>query len=153
MAKTLTFKVLDTGKLPQGIRETLAALFPVYAGKVIKLSISESKKYRSNPQNRFWFGAMIPAIKEWFMEHGHNFSAEEIHEYMVKRVWKHTQIVLIENEPYERRLSSADLSTIEWEKYMDITRHWGAERGLILPFPHEHFERNEDEAINHEGIE
>lgn len=135
--KTLTFKMLDSGRIPDGIKHTLSVLFPAYAGKVLRLSIEEVKKRRSNKQNRFWYGVMIPAIRAWFLEHGYNFDAQEVHEYMVRRVWKHTEVVFIENEPYERRLSSTELTPHEWEVRLEITRAWGAERGLILPFPRE----------------
>lgn len=135
--KKLTFFVMDNGKLPEGIKHTLGELFPKYAGKKIRLTIEEAGNTRTPPQNRFWFGVCIPVIRDWFYEQGYNFDATDVHEYMVRKVWKCTEVMFIEGEPYERRLSSTKLTTVEWEQRIDLSRAWCAEKGIILPFPNE----------------
>lgn len=107
------------------------------AGKQARVSLSWNTKKRSLRQNSFWFGPVLSAVRNWMHEQGYNFSAEETHDYLVRHVWKHTEVVMVENTPYERRLSSTKLSTADWEKMIDITRLWASERGFIVPFPNE----------------
>jgi hypothetical protein len=122
----------------EATRALIASRLKDADGKIVTMQIEEFKPKRSSNQNRFWFGVVIPLVRSWFLEHGYNFDAEEVHDYIVRRVWKHTEVVNLDDEPYERRLSSTKLEKPEWEKMVDLTRVWGAERGLQIPFPKEY---------------
>jgi hypothetical protein len=117
----------------------------MFEGKRVTVSLAESKRTRTNNQNAFWWGVCIPIIRSWFAEHGYNFDAEEVHDWIVRRVWKQTEVILgPDGEPYERRLSSTKLSTVEWERAIDEVRRCGAEHGLVIPFPREEFTTTEE---------
>ncbi len=135
---TLSFQMMPDGKLPVGIRETLARSLPSFAGKRVRFTFEEAKKVRTLKQNRFYFGPMINAVRLWLLDNGAVFSAADVHEYLWRNVLKETEMVVMpDGSHFERRLSSKDSTTAQWEKRMDIIRAWGAERGLELPFPGE----------------
>jgi hypothetical protein len=106
-------------------------------GKQVRIVLSWSLKKRSIKQNAFWFGPVIQCVRDWLRDQGYNLDANETHEYLIRHVWKYTDVMMIEGVPFERRLSSTKLSTGEWERMIEITRQWAAERGFILPMPNE----------------
>lgn len=135
---TLSFQMTPEGKLPEGIKVTLARSLPAFAGRKMRFTFEEAKKQRSIKQNRFYFGPMINAVRLWLLDNGSVFSASDVHEYLWRNVLKETEMVVMpDGSTFERRLSSKDSTPADWEKRMDILRAWGAERGLELPFPNE----------------
>lgn len=75
-----TFFVTEQGKLPQGIRETLARVIPTFAGKKCRLSISEAKDKRSLESNRYYWGCVVSTIRQYRLEQGDAVSLEQVHE-------------------------------------------------------------------------
>jgi hypothetical protein len=106
-------------------------------GKQARVVLSWHLKKRTTKQNRFWFGCCIPVIREWLLDQGINLDAEETHEFCVRHVWKHTEVVFVGDVPFERRLSSTKLSTKEWEERIEVSREYFGEKGLPLPYPNE----------------
>lgn len=102
-----------------------------------RISLSWTLKKRSSKQNAFYFGPVIKAFREWFLENGYNFSAKDIHEFIVSRVWKHTEVAFIDDMPFERRLSSTKLSSSDWENKIELARVWAAEHAFFIPLPNE----------------
>lgn len=106
-------------------------------GKQVRATISWNLKKRSQPQNRFYFGPVIQCVREWLNEQGYNFDATETHEFIVRHIWKYTEVTMIDGVPYEKRLSSTKLSTKDWEDNIEKVRQYGAEHGFFVPFPNE----------------
>jgi hypothetical protein len=129
------------GRIVEALRKTIADCIAKFDGKIITISIEEKKKQRSNKQNRFYRGFIVPAIKDWLFEQGTNLTLDETHDWVVKRVWKYTEYVdTPDGEPYEKRRSSTEPDTVLWEQFQDVTRSWFADKGLMLPFPQEYRE-------------
>ncbi len=137
MEKSHTYySEVSNGKLNKYVQMAIVSCISDYEGKKIKIVIGELKRERSLKQNAFWWSAMIPLIRSWLMEQGIVFDAETTHEFCCTHIWKHTTVTLMpDGTPYEHRLSSTKLNTNQWEEFMEITRAWFAERGLVIPFP------------------
>ncbi len=128
----------ENGKLPDHVARQVGQAIKELAGKFVRVSVEEYKPLRSLNQNRFYFGVVIPAIREHLAQFGAVLSPEEVHDWTVKKVWKHCELVQMpDGEVYDKRLSSKNLTTADWEAKIELTRAYWAERGLILPFPHE----------------
>jgi len=69
MAK-YSFYVSPDGKLPIGIKETLAKVIPLFAGKKVHLELEEAEDKRSLNQNDFYWSVIIPAIRDYLMAEG-----------------------------------------------------------------------------------
>ena len=132
------FKVDENGLPPVAMHKALKQAYKDFAGKVIRWSIVERKEKRSSPQNAFYWGVAIPIIREAFLERGQVLSADDAHEIVVGAIWKHTKVIeLMDGTQQEVRQSSSNLTTAQWEVYMDLTRAYFAPHGVIIPLPNE----------------
>jgi hypothetical protein len=132
------FGGVEAGKLPSYTSTQIRDALPLFNGKTVQITIEERKKHRTSKQNRFYYGPMIQAVRLWLLDRGYVFSAADVHEYLWRNVLKETEIVVMpDGSTFERRLSSKDSTTKDWEMRMDIIRAWAAERDLQLPFPGE----------------
>lgn len=66
----LSFYILESGKLPEGIKATLARVIPTLAGKKVKLELVEADDKRTLSQNAFYWTAIIPSIRDYLMREG-----------------------------------------------------------------------------------
>lgn len=65
--KPLQFTVLvNQGKLPTRISQEIDRALKIFDGKRVVVSLEEEKRTRTNPQNRFCFGAVIRIVRAWF---------------------------------------------------------------------------------------
>lgn len=125
------------GKLNDYARKVILDALQRMEGKKVEVTIAEYRKKRSNNENRFYFGVVLPMVKAYLMESGDNLDLEETHEFIVRHIWKHTKIIQRDGEVMEVRLSSTRLSTTEWEQMIELTRVWAAHHGFDIPYPQE----------------
>lgn len=139
MSKTLTFRVLDDGKIPSGIRHTLSLLFPAYAGKVLRLSISEAKETASDKQRRYYFGVIVEAFVDYFQSQGKNYTKDNLHDAMMRNIggFNNPFVNPFTGEEDAGRASFNDLTTAQAEGYFTLCRKWAAEKGFDIPEPNE----------------
>lgn len=138
---TTIYGHVKDGHLGIATRKAIASFLKMLEGKPVQVEIKERKKYRSIKQNRFYFGHIVPAVREMFFQTGHVLSDEDVHDYLWRHVLKETEIVIMPNgDTYERRKSSTGFSTKDWEERIDAIRAWAAELGIALPYPNEFFD-------------
>ena len=89
------------------------------------------RKERSIPQNSYYHGAIVSVLSE---ETG--YTPDEIHEVLKWKFLK--KEVTINGESCISTKSTRDLSTAEFEDYLDQIRVWASsELGILLREPHE----------------
>lgn len=126
------------GHLEAPVRAKLADVMRRYEGKKLRITVSEAKKRRSNAQNAYYFGVVVPAIRGLFAEAGTALSSDETHEFIKRHIWKLTkQACLPDGEVIEVTDSSTKLATQEWEERMHMTRAWAAQYDVDIPEPHQ----------------
>ncbi len=128
---------ITNGVLPVQVARDFTRAMRELNGRIAHIVIEPAKKTRSIPQNRFYFGEVITIVQDWLRGIGINFDKTETHEFIVRHIWKHTEVVHINGIPYERRLSSTKLTTKEWEDCIEQVRIYGADKGFEIPFPKE----------------
>lgn len=133
MSKTLTFKVLDTGKLPEGIKHTLSVLFPAYAGKTLRLSISEAKEKRSLEANAYYWVAIVPHMRKFRFECGDALSIEQVHEDMLAQFAPTVTGKRPDGTLYTRPMRSKEMSVSEMAQYINCITAWLATEGWPVP--------------------
>ena len=95
-------------------------------------------KRRSNRQNRYYNGVILPKIHDMMRDAGVTISRKACHEWLKKRVGNLVvNFELPDGTIEEVTRSSAELSTQEWEDFMLACRVWAAEWGLDIPPPNE----------------
>lgn len=133
------FRVLDNGKLPSGIRETLAKLIPTYAGKHMKLTLTEAGNTASDRQRRYYFGVIVKSFVEHFSGKGETYTKEQMHNCMMRSIggFSNPFVNPFTGEPDEGRKSYNELTKAQAEGYHVLCLKWGAENGFQIPMPDE----------------
>ena len=101
---------------------------------IMDVSIVPFKKDRTLPQNRYYFGVVLKHICEYT-----GFTALECHD-LFKDSFLPKKTVTIGSKRIERTPSTTELSTIEFNSFIDdVTRYVAEELGLYIPLPNERF--------------
>jgi hypothetical protein len=130
---------IEDGRLPEIVRKNIARILKAWNGKVIILSIEEAKKKRTDRQNAFYWGVVLPCVMEMFRDAGSDATKEEIHIILKTTVGGlKREVKLPGGEVQEIATSSVKLSTEGWEIWMEQIREWAARWGTFVPLPNEY---------------
>ena len=110
-----------------------------FEGKEIVIKIEKVRKKRSNPQNRHYWGIVVPLVQQGLKETGNIMTAEMTHELLRLRFLKE-QINVNEKtgEFLERIKSTTELSTSQFMDYISEIQQFSAEYfNINIPNPNE----------------
>lgn len=108
-----------------------------YEGKQVEILIRKKRRYRSNFQNRFYWGAVIPIMKQLINDAGHTFTGQQIHELLKLRFLKVDHHIK-DGEFITEVRSTRDLTTVEFMEYMMMIQKFAAEIfSVYIPDPNE----------------
>lgn len=93
----------------------------------IELIVRKWKKRRTDNQNKYYWGVVIPILCESL-----GYSDEEMHEALK---WKFLRNRDKEKLPTVK--STSGLSTIEFNNYINEIVRWSAQEGIIIPDPNQ----------------
>jgi hypothetical protein len=130
-------KVLN-GKLEKN-RELLSEVIQSLEGKDIVIIIEKRRKKRSNPQNAYYWSVVLPMMQTGFYNNlGEHVGIQEAHEFLKGRFLFREVVNQELGEVIKLSKSTTELSTIEWEEYMDSIRAFSTEfLGIQIPLPNE----------------
>lgn len=134
----LTGTVSD-GTLKLHNRKLFDTLLCQFNGKDVIIKIQKQKKIRSNYQNRYYFGVVIPIIQQGLFDvQAEWLSVDEIHAFL-KQNFNFKELVSGNTgEVVKVAKTTADLATIEFEEYLDRCRAFADEfLNIIIPMPNE----------------
>jgi hypothetical protein len=127
------------GKIPRKVSEAIRDKLAAMEGKTVTIILGEWKRPRSNKQNAYMWGVVIPRIHKVFVEAGNDVTKEQVHEYLKEYVGKLTDVLILPNG--QKRIivrSTASLNVSEWEIYMHKCRAFAAEvLNIQIPEPGE----------------
>lgn len=104
--------------------------FPPYEGKEIAVRIYKRKKRRSDAQNKYYFGVVIPLIGEAIGER----DKEAVHD-MLKSEFNF-DIKHIGERDIKVPQSTAKLNTEQFKTYIEQIQEWAAEwLNVVIPDP------------------
>lgn len=105
----------------------------------LQVTIEKLHSKRSNAQNRYLFGVVIPVIKRWFKDtQGENFNSDDIRAYIYHKVLG-SQVefkTILGEEVFvikEKRFSQ--MTTVEFSEAKDKVQLYFGELGLEIPDP------------------
>ena len=131
-------------KLPKRLRAEVSAL---YAGCEIEAIFRKKKRTRSNEQNRYYWGVVLPVVTDGFAELGNPVSSsnpadlEAIHEFLKRRFLKPDTLHDVNGEVHELRYTTTTLSKSEMMDYFAQIGQFAAEYlGKVIPEPNEQIE-------------
>tara|TARA_R100001460_G_scaffold40063_1_gene75077 strand:+ start:532 stop:963 length:432 start_codon:yes stop_codon:yes gene_type:complete len=110
-----------------------------FEGKEVEITIKLKRKYRSSPQNAYYFGVIIPiAVNAFYNEWGEVWSKEKAHEFFKNKFLFDERINEETAEIIHIPKSTCDNSTIEQEDYhlkcIEFLREWF---NVEVPLPNE----------------
>lgn len=138
------FSDVNDGKLQPNVTRQLLKDLKEFEGKRVLIKLSQKRKDRSMPQNRYYFGVVCEAFQIGAKETwGESISKEEAHENL-KKECNYKELVSDDSgEIFRISKSTADLTTLAFEEYLEKCRQfiytWF---GITVPMP------NEQAAIN-----
>lgn len=113
-----------------------------FEGKSIELVIKTKRKYRSNDQNRYYFGVVVPLIKKRIEDDfGERMTKEEVHEFLKGKFNMEEKASQVTGELLHLPKSTTALSTTEFMEYVKIIRAWAIDFfEMDIPEPNEQIE-------------
>ncbi len=134
---TYTFCILPDGKLPIGIKETLARVFPTLANKKIRLSINEAKDKRSLDQNAYYWVAIVPHVRQVRFDMGDPVSEETVHEDLLSEFAPRINSKKFSGIPVIRAMRSKEMSVSQFSEYVTAITAQMANFGNPIPIDYE----------------
>lgn len=131
--------VREDGTLSTGKRSEAYQAIKSFAGKRIRIKIERAFNKRSNSQNAYYWGVIVPILKEALIQIGYNEArnSEWVHDFVKVNF-------LLDEKPDKdgvvrkvvRRTSG--LSTSEFMDLISDLQQWAAENlGVVIPDPNE----------------
>lgn len=128
------------GKFKRNINQILEAVNS-FEGKECFFTIEKVKKTRSNQQNRFLWGVVIPIVQQGLKDcTGEYRTAENIHyNILLKMFAPEKEIINIDSgECITEKISSSEMTTSQFMDYIVDIQKWSAEfLNVQIPNPNE----------------
>lgn len=139
----LTGKISEQGKLLLPLKDLLTDWIKGNKGKNVELEIKVKRKRRSNPQNRYYWGVIVPAFYQIFLKAGMEMDClEQAHE-ILKDIFNRMDICNDDGEVVSVVKSTTKNDTFEQEEYHEKCRMWASKFwGVRIPLPNEDAEFN-----------
>src|SRR5690606_1528400 len=104
------------------------------------LTIKKRRKSRSNPQNQYYWGIVVPTVQAGINDFGNAFSVKDTHEFL-KKEFNYSDVECKEGYFIKMPNSTTEMDTIEFADYLDKIKAFSIEvLGVRIPEPNEHFE-------------
>ena len=140
MKHTITTEVKNS-KLTRN-RKLIMDVIASFEGKVIEITIQKKRKQRSNPQNRFYWGVIIPIWRNLLLnEWGEVHTNESTHEFLKMNFGYNERVDESTGEIFRSPRSTTENSTVEMEEYHEVLRQKAFEMfEAVIPLPNEQIE-------------
>jgi hypothetical protein len=120
-------------------RNLILNALETFEGQEVILTIQKAKKRRSNPQNSFYHGVVIPIMQQALKDAGYLMTNESVHDMLKLRFLKES-ILVNENtgEYIERIKSTTELTTTQFAEYiLDIQKFAVEYFNVQIPDPNQ----------------
>ena len=110
-----------------------------FKDKDVEVVVKTAKKNRSNNQNRYYWGVVIPIVQQGIFDtQGDWMTAEQTHQFLKTNFNYSEKVNEKTGEVLRFTNLTSYLSTIDFEIYMDKIRAFSDEYfGVIIPMPNE----------------
>ena len=112
---------------------------PFYEDKELSITVEVHKNKRSNAQNRYLHGVIVPAVIRWVKEtQGETTTIDEAKAFIYKSVLDHRivfktilneEVMLLEGKHFSK------MTTTEFNEAKEKVQKYFSERGLEIPDP------------------
>lgn len=133
-------------RLPKRLRQEV---FSAFGGKEVEVTFRRLRKRRTTPQNRYYWGVVLPEIMRGMIDLGNDAiqmgnagHAEAVHEFLKANLLDNgDEVTMRDGSSILLSASTTKCSTVEMEDYLERVRRWAAEYlGIAIPLPNEQTE-------------
>jgi hypothetical protein len=123
---------VEKGKfIPEDVKSFKSAFYS-HEGKRVRVTVERFRNRRSDPQNRYYWGIVVPMVGEAIGES----DAEAVHDML--KVELNYEILVVGDKEIRVPKSTAKLDTMEFKQYVERVQRWGSEfLSLYIPGPDE----------------
>jgi hypothetical protein len=132
------YSTVEKGNLKQNRNLVIDAL-KSFEGKGIVITIEKRKNKRSNPQNAFFHGVVLPLVYNGLKELGHTMPLADVKDLLKLKFLKVPIFVNEETgEITEKIKNTSELTTTEFMEFVSEIQRWSIENlGVNIPDPNE----------------
>lgn len=99
---------------------------------------------RSNPQNAFYHGVVIPICHKGLIDLGHEVNKDDTHE-ILKAMFNKKEFTTLDGETVKYGGSTTEMKTIDMMQFIDEIQRWASEYlGVFIPDPDPEWRTNLD---------
>jgi hypothetical protein len=112
-----------------------------FEGKQVELTLRRKQSRRSDQQNRYYWGAVVPIVAAGLCEAGYRVSEQDTHVYLKSRFLLDGIVNENTGEILPTTGSTSKLSTTDFMAYVAEIQQWAAEfLNVVIPDPGEQVE-------------
>jgi hypothetical protein len=133
----LAGNITTEGKLIVFNQPALTAWREKHRGLDIVLSVKVKRKHRSNPQNGYYWGVIVPMVMDAINSYGNEFDKDETHEFL-KSKFNLVEVEVKDGGYLLVPRSTGELDTAEFSSYCEQIRQFSSMvLGVYIPAPNE----------------
>jgi len=115
-----------------------ADLLKYFTGKQIEITVQKKKKFRSNMQNAYYWGVVVPIIKQGLIDMGNECSNNDVHEFLKAKFNFKELVNQTTGEVVNVPQSTANITTSAFMDYIASIQKFAAEfLNSYVPDPNE----------------
>lgn len=139
--KLKTFGSIERGKLTIYNKNEFLEILSTWKDCAVEMTLQSKTKGRSLPQNRYYFGCVLPIIKQVLKEqHGISYDTKLAHE-LLKLKFNSIEIYNEDGVIERLPMSTTGLTPAEFEEYLENIRTWCMDFFEVrIPLPNEQLE-------------
>ena len=125
-------------------RPLLEAALKQHEGKEVSITIERWRKKRSNEQNAYWWGVIVPIFQDCFREAGMVRNKEQTHQLITDLIIQKygdsviLQESVLEGEVFQEKRGTSDLSTSEFMELVSEAQMFASEVfDIAIPDPNQ----------------
>lgn len=122
-------------------RNIIKSAIASFEGKDIELTIQRKRKVRSNPQNAYYWGVVLPLVQNGLIDAtGETRDLNSIHYQILLPLLSIDREILnlSTGEVINEKITSSEMTTTEFSEYILNIQKWSAEfLGINIPDPNQ----------------
>ena len=137
MKKVTIYTEVKNGKITN--RSKIVQILESFEGKRIEITFQRANKKRSNEQNRYYWGVIVPMFQQGIFDcFGEIWDIKTTHEHLKSNFNREEKVNKKTGEIVSLIKSTSQNSTIEMEEYHENIRTWMlTNMDIICPLPNE----------------
>jgi len=108
-------------------KEFLEDVLRVFPDKDLVISVEKKTRKRSLNQNNFYWGVVVPLVREGLFDVGYRFTIEETHDHLKREFLKKEKVNYQTGEILQTTGSTQELTTSEFMDFIAEIQQWSVE--------------------------